>query len=96
MLQAVVGARLIRRLVGFPTPLIHDRGIVLMLFLGGPVSCVVGASIGTLSLFLAGLLGSGGVAFSWFTWWVGDAIGVLIFLPLALMCVQLIPLPPAA
>ncbi len=48
------------------------------------VSCLVGASVGTTSLVLTDMLAIDNAAFNWATWWVGDAIGVLLFTPLVL------------
>src|SRR6266704_2072176 len=39
-LQALVGAALVRRWVGFPSPLTGARDIVTLLLLGGPLSCL--------------------------------------------------------
>ena len=84
-LQAVAGAILIRRFVGFPTSLQRERDIILFLVLGGPVSCVVRASVEVTTLFLTGTLPALSYAFSWWTWWVGDTIGVLVVTPLVLI-----------
>ena len=55
-----------------------------LLVLGGPVACMTSASIGVSSLWLAGAIAPADIAFSWWTWWVGDSIGVLVFMPLFL------------
>src|SRR5712692_5226450 len=81
-LQAVVGAWLVRRFLGFPTALNDEKVIGKFLFLAGPVSCLVSATVGVGSLVLWGTVPRLGVAFSWLTWWVGDTIGVLIVTPL--------------
>ena len=83
-LQAIAGAFLIRRFVGFPTPLDQARDVIRFLGLGGPISCVIGASVGVTTLVLAGTLPAGSYAFSWWAWWIGDAIGVLVATPLVL------------
>ncbi|MDA0745179.1 MAG: CHASE domain-containing protein [bacterium] len=80
--QAVAGAWLIRRFVGFPNALDREKQIAGFLALGGPVSCTVSATVGVVNLWLSGVLGGAQVPLSWFTWWVGDTIGVLIFTPL--------------
>lgn len=85
VLQAWVGARLIRRFVGFPTPLIHDRDIIRFLVLGGPVACVVASTLAVSLLYFRGIFTADAVAMSWFTWWVGDTIGVIICAPLIMM-----------
>jgi len=81
-LQAIIAAKLIRHYVGFPTTLSRDKDILLFLIIGGPVSCLTSASIGIASLYFFGILEYSNVTYSWMTWWVGDAIGVMISLPL--------------
>ncbi len=58
------------------------------LFLVGPVGCLIGASAGTASLFGHGLIPADAVTFTWFTWWSGDTIGVLLFAPLLLVLIS--------
>jgi integral membrane sensor domain MASE1 len=83
--QANVGARLVRRYVGFPNSLAELPDVIRFLLLGGPVSCLVSASWGVLSLWSGGILAAENTLFNWFTWWVGDTIGAMIFAPLALI-----------
>lgn len=83
-LEAIGGAILIRRYVGFPTPLDRAPDVVKFLCLGGPLSCVIGASVGVTTLFLAGILTGASYAANWWTWWIGDAIGILVATPLVL------------
>ncbi|MBT0962802.1 EAL domain-containing protein [Denitromonas iodatirespirans] len=82
MLQAAAGAALTRRWAGFPNPLDSAAQIVRFLFLAGPVSCLVCASVGVTTLVLTGAMPAADAAFSWWNWWAGDALGVLIFVPL--------------
>jgi len=84
-LQAVAGAFLIRRFVGFPSSLDQVGDIVKFAMLGGPVGCLINATWGSMSLLGAGAMALGSLPFNWFTWWVGDTIGVLIFTPLVLI-----------
>ncbi|WP_051906410.1 MASE1 domain-containing protein [Methylomarinum vadi] len=83
-LCAYTGYRLIKHFIGIPNDLIKDRDIVLFLLLGGPLSCLIPATIGIGSMFLAGIISWREIAVNWFSWWVGDTIGVLIFTPLVL------------
>jgi len=82
--QAVIAARLVRG-VTWPV-LLLDRGrdAALYLLLAGPVACVFGATWSTIALHLAGLLEPADLAFGWFTWWIGDAIGVVLTAPILL------------
>jgi signal transduction histidine kinase len=80
-LQATLGAFLTRRFVGYPNRLDKEKDIIFFLLLGGPVSCLVGATFGATSLFFLGLVSAADCPFNWFTWWVGDAIGVMLVAP---------------
>ncbi|TWU13347.1 Sensor protein FixL [Symmachiella macrocystis] len=84
--QAGLGAILIRRRVGFPNALIQDRQIVEFLAIGGPLACLVGATVGVTSLAFVGAVDGSHFALNWWTWWAGDVIGVIIFAPLTLIC----------
>src|ERR671924_1154593 len=83
-LQAVVGAYLVRRVVGFPNPLSRERDIGAFLGLGGPVSCLTNATVGVTSLWIAGKIPWAAYFLHWWTWWIGDTIGVLVVTPLLL------------
>ncbi len=84
-LQALLGTRLVRRFVERPTSLGREKDIVKILAIGGPFACLVNATVSVASLALHGRIGESEIPFSWWTWWVGDTIGVLIFAPLVLL-----------
>ncbi|MDH5184947.1 MAG: CHASE domain-containing protein, partial [Gammaproteobacteria bacterium] len=81
-LQALTAAWLVRRFVGYPAPLVKESEILWFMLLAGPVASVINASFGATSLFLGDVINAGEFAFSWFTWWVGDTLGVFITAPL--------------
>ena len=83
-LQALVGAALVRRWVGFPSPLTRARDIGTFLLLGGPLSCLVSATVGVTTLAVSGQIPWSLFVMTWWTWWVGDTLGVLIATPLVL------------
>ncbi|MCP5068542.1 MAG: PAS domain S-box protein [bacterium] len=83
ILQAFVGRALIRRAHEFPVRIRRARDIVRRVVLGGPVACVVAATFGTASLLGPGDINSDQVVSTWFTWWFGNSLGVLVVLPLA-------------
>ena len=84
-LQAIVGAFLIRRFVRYPSEFVEPRDIIKFLLMGGPVSCLVNATWGVTSLFLGGIIQPVDYLFQWWTWWIGDTIGVITFSPLVLI-----------
>jgi signal transduction histidine kinase/integral membrane sensor domain MASE1 len=81
-LQALLGAFLIRRYINLSSGLVQAGSVFGFLGLGGPVSCLVNASWGVTTLWLFGLISGAQFSYSWMTWWVGDAIGVIVMLPL--------------
>ena len=85
-LQAWVGRWLIHRFIGTHFTFEEGRTQGLFALLAGCVATLIGASVGTVSLWVTGLFSStNAVAFGWLTWWVGDGIGVLLIAPLMLM-----------
>jgi PAS domain S-box-containing protein len=84
-LQAAAGATLIRRGVGFPTPLGRERELGIFLILGGPVACLVSATVGSAVLLGSREIEADEFWYGWFTWWVGDTIGVLLLAPVVLL-----------
>lgn len=58
-LQAASGAFLIHRFVGFPNPLNTEADVVRFFVLGGPVSCLVAATVGNMALFCLGVSSRG-------------------------------------
>ncbi|MBF0589995.1 MAG: CHASE domain-containing protein, partial [Magnetococcales bacterium] len=84
VLQALFGQWMIRRFVGFPSALDLEAEVIRFLLLGGVLSCLVSATVGVLTLWTNGAVAEGNVLFSWWTWWVGDALGVLLGTPIIL------------
>ena len=83
--QALVGAALIRRWVGYTNLLTQELKAVQILLIGGPVACTISASIGVGTLWLCGIVPASNALVNWWTWWIGDSVGVLIFTPLLLV-----------
>ncbi|HJV66205.1 MAG TPA: CHASE domain-containing protein [Geomonas sp.] len=61
-----------------------EQEISLFLLLCAPLACLVSATTGAGTLYLAGLVPQNELLYSWWNWWSGDTIGVLIFAPLTL------------
>ncbi len=84
MLQAQLGAWLVRRCVGLPLVLNAPRDIARAGLFGGLLACATSATVGTLALALGGVLRPDELLATWATWWLGDTLGVLIAAPLVL------------
>ncbi len=84
-IQAWIGGTLIRRRLGNDWySLERERTALVFLLLGGPLACLVSASVGIGSLSAFGILDQPALAFGWWNWFVGDTLGVLTFTPLCL------------
>ena len=84
MLQAAVGAALVRRFVGPVVVLNAPRDIARAGLLGGLLACTISPSIATPALLFAGAVPASNALATWLTWWSGDTLGVLIAAPLVL------------
>ena len=78
-LEAVVGTLLLKHVVRFRPSLERLRDVLALVLLAAAVSTMVSATIGVASLSLSGASSPTAYGSLWFVWWVGDAIGVLVF-----------------
>lgn len=82
-LQPLLGAYLLRRCLGQQSPL-EGAGSVFW-FLGvGLLMYLVAAMVGVTTLYLAGFTSLAVYSLNWWTWWLGDTVGVLMVTPLLL------------
>lgn len=83
-MEALLAAHLVQRYARGPAAL--QRSATTFLFLGfALVAPVVSATVGATVLAQAGLLGGGGYAQVWATWYLGDVTGAIIVTPLILL-----------
>ena len=86
VLQAWAGARLARQWARcYPGALDTPAKVLVLLMLIGPVSCLINASMSVPVLWASGVIPTQGFLFSWWAWWLGDAIGTVLCLPLVLV-----------
>src|SRR5690349_14220708 len=79
-LEGVIGGLIVQRLIGR----LGDGFIVarvLGIVLAALWAALAGTAIGVIAVFFFGGLATGDLADAWFTWWVGDALGILIVAP---------------
>ncbi len=79
------GAALIQRDSRFDAGLPTLRDIVRLYVWGGLVGSLVGAGIGTTTLWLADVVSRDSYVSSLANWWMGDALGVILLTPLILL-----------
>ncbi|CAN5430754.1 hypothetical protein BH09PSE5_BH09PSE5_14730 [soil metagenome] len=83
-LQAWAGAALIKHFVRQPLTLSEPRDIGRFFILGAFIACLVNSSVSVAGLSLRGTVPPSEAIFTWWTWWIGDTLGVLIGAPIAL------------
>jgi signal transduction histidine kinase len=92
MLEVVVAAMLLRRLVRHGSPLDRLDGIARLL-IAVLAGVAISATVGPISLFLSDAITSGELPGVMRTWFIGDSCGALIVVPLALAWLPLRPRP---
>jgi len=83
-LESVVAATLLSRVGAFDAALERARDVISLTIFGAAIPAMVGATIGVAGLLSAGVVPQSGVPAAWFTWWGGDAMGILLVTPLIL------------
>jgi len=83
-LAGVVGVALARRVRGFDPRLGKPSDVLVLVLLAASLACTVSATGGVANLAFGGLVPWETYASVWWTWWLGDAMGVLVFAPFLL------------
>ncbi|HSS80535.1 MAG TPA: MASE1 domain-containing protein [Gaiellaceae bacterium] len=83
VLEVVIATLLIRRLIRHESPLATVRGIGVIA-VSVAAGAAVSATIGATSSLSGGVIGLHELPKVWRTWWLGDASGALLVVPLAL------------
>ena len=83
-LEALTGAFLLQRFVGIERSLHRFRDLFGLIFYGSILSTIVSATIGTVSLCLSGVQPWESFNALWGVWFLGDALGEVVFAPLVL------------
>ena len=90
-LEGLLGVFLLRRFVSFNLSLIAVKDIFILLAVAASAS-LLGALNGTLLLVLNGAMPWSAYPVSVLYWWMGDALGIILFTPLLLAWVRHKPL----
>jgi signal transduction histidine kinase/CheY-like chemotaxis protein len=81
---ALFGAEILRRTSEDGQYLDGTLDVTRFLVLGAMVSCLVSPTVGVASLCGFGIQSWDEFGAGWWTWWLGDTVGVLLFTPLLL------------
>ena len=83
MAEVIVGAWLLRRLIG-PRAALDSAWQVSGMLLAVGATTAISATVGTISMYAGGVVDADELASFWRTWLLGDTAGALIVLPLIL------------
>lgn len=83
-IQAWAGSWLVNRQVPAWRNLEREQDVFVFLIWGGGVACLLSSLIGVTGLLCGGIIGNAELLFTWWNWYVGDTLGVLVFAPLTL------------
>jgi diguanylate cyclase (GGDEF)-like protein len=84
-LEGVVGSFLVNRFAAGRQVFERAQDIFKFAFLGAMVSTTVSATVGVTTLAVTGFASWNLYGPIWLTWWLGDAVGALVFTPLVLL-----------
>jgi signal transduction histidine kinase len=87
MAEVIVGALLLRRLIGPNAAMDRVEQLGRMLVALG-VATAISATVGTISMVAGGVVDASESTTFWRTWWLGDTSGGLVVLPLMLAWAQ--------
>lgn len=81
VMQAALARALLLLLLPQNFTLNRGREIALLMFIGGPLSCAIGAAWGIGLVVQLGFLPPDAWLSSWGAWWIGDSIGAMLLAP---------------
>lgn len=79
-----IAAYLLLRRVGFRLEVDRTRDALALVLLGAFVGMAVSATVGSGALLVTGIIDGAHFWSTWSVWWTGDALGVLVLVPIVL------------
>lgn len=84
-LQALAAYGMVQKFIGLPLKLSTIKELILIFFCSAPIACLIASTIGISTLYFSGIIPFENILYSWLTWWMGDVLGIVLFLPISLM-----------
>ena len=91
--EGLLGAYLVNRFARGGRVFDRVRDIFRFVLLAALVSTAVSATIGVASLVASGVRALGDAPRVWLTWWLGDAVGAIVFAPVLIIWIGVKPAP---
>lgn len=73
---------IIKKLIGYPSSLSHWHDILILFIIAGMVGSIPSPTIGVTSLYLKGIIPFGNYFYNWWTWWIGNSLGIIVCTPI--------------
>ncbi|EOQ89178.1 CHASE domain protein [Leptospira yanagawae serovar Saopaulo str. Sao Paulo = ATCC 700523] len=84
-ISALFGGYILKRFSDSKLNIFSVRDLLSFFLLAGPTSAIFSSIIGSLSLYHFGIIYQDFLFQTWFTWWLGDSIGIIIFTPIVIL-----------
>ena len=84
-LEALAGSYMLKNSSGFKNIFRNFKDIFSLVVFSGFISPAISATIGVSSLYLSGIVAKETYSKTWFAWWTGDFLGVLVIASLILV-----------
>ncbi len=92
VLEAIVGAFFILRFAGTNDPFSRAHNVFKFVFFMATVATIISATIGVSCVCAGDVVAWSSFGYTWWTWWVGDAVGALVIAPVVLAWVKETPI----
>jgi len=84
-LEAIIAAYLLKRILHFQNTFDREKDVIGYFFFAGCLAPMIPATMGTVSLWLAGIVPFETFGATWRAWWTGDLIGIVLITPIILL-----------
>lgn len=84
-ISALFGGYLLKRFSDSKLNIFSVKDLLSFFVLAGPAAAIVSSIIGSFSLLVFGIIYRDFLFQTWFTWWLGDSIGIIIFTPIIIL-----------
>ncbi len=87
-LEIIIALWLLEKVSRFSSSFQKLTDVLSLVFIAALVSPLIAATIGTYTLSFSGALQNEMLFSTWIAWWAGDFMGILMFCPLVLICMN--------
>ena len=82
MMESFAVAYIVKRFIGFPSRFSHWGDILILFLVAGFLGSIPSPTIGVTSLWMHGFIPLSSFPYIWFSWWIGNSLGIITFTPI--------------